>query len=215
MVSRFPWFMSSQIPFLRSGIQSTPFIHRPAFRRPAPLLSFPILFSKQTSLPHPPSLPRQRGDASYNPGYSACGGSSPGTFMKQRNSRGGVYVASHLRRLAPAPRTPLLQCFVPPQTTSQPLLVYSPKANLHQSSSLTDPFGDSPTRIYSVVCVFTNHIHPVFCVLTNHILSRLLVNSPSRITQKPQFTKQPLMSNNTNQGGGQFLVLSVIPRTTK
>ena len=102
-----------------------------------------------------------------------------------------------------APRTS--HAFCPHKPHPSPCWCYRPKANIPQSSSHTNPFGDSPTRIYSVVCVFTNHIHPVFCVLTNHILSRLTVNSPSRITQKPQFTKQPLMVNNTNKGDGQFI----------
>jgi hypothetical protein len=44
--------------------------------------------------------PRSRDSVAMPPTIRA-NGSSPGTSMKQRNSRGGVYVASHLRRLAP------------------------------------------------------------------------------------------------------------------
>jgi hypothetical protein len=216
--------MSSQIPFLRSGIQSTPFIHRPAFRRPARLLYFPIQFPEQKSLLHPPSLPRQRGDASYNPGYwlivgnfheaakqprrrvcceppsaartphhlSPCWCYRPKENLPPSSSYEKPFGDSPTRHTADKPT----RWFITSQTTSHsPCWCYRPKANIPQSSSLTNPFCDSPTR-------HPADTHPVVCDLTNHILSRLLVNSPSRITQKPKFTNHHLMRNNTNKGGG-------------
>jgi hypothetical protein len=69
----------------------------------------------------------------------------------------------------------------------------------------------TPKRKLSTIIIahktFWRFTPPVVCVLTNHILWRLLVNSPSSITQKPQVIKQPLMANNTNKGGGWFVVL--------
>ena len=58
--------------------------------------SLPCFLNKPRSHTHPRSR-----DSVAMPSTIRAIGSAPGTFMKQRNSRGGVYVASHLRRLAP------------------------------------------------------------------------------------------------------------------
>jgi hypothetical protein len=112
------------------------------------------------------SNPRSRDSVAMPPTIRAIG-SAPGTSMKHRNSRGGVYVASHLRRLAPRTRTIHFPtpCFLSSKTICQPLLVLSPKSEHSPIIIAYKPFW---RFTLPVVCVLTNHNQPVVCALTNH-----------------------------------------------
>ena len=94
--------------------------------------SLPCFLNKPRSHTHP----RSRDSVAMPPTIRAIG-SSPVTFMKQRNSRGGVYVASHLRRLAPAPRTSRALCLHKPHPS--PCWCYRQKRtspNHHRTQTL-------------------------------------------------------------------------------
>ena len=132
---------------------------------PAALLPCPCFLNKPRSHTHP----RSRDSVAMPPTIRAIG-SAPVTFMKQRNSRGGVYVASHLRRLAP--RTPHLPCFLSPLTTSQPLLVLSPKSEHPPIIIAHKPFWRFTNKnLLRGLCLHKPHPPRVLCPHKPHLIT--------------------------------------------